>query len=113
MNDEPTSTLSHLECTACGRRHDADRPERLCVACGKVLFARYDLERAKRTLTRDALALRARGMWRWREIMPVRDARNIVSLGEGDTPLLSAPRLAPGVLVKDAGLSPTGSFKAR
>jgi threonine synthase len=113
MADEPSSTLSHLECTACGKRHDADRPARLCSACGRVLFARYDLERARRTLTPDAVARRPRGMWRWREIMPVRDARHIVSLGEGDTPLLSAPRLGPGILVKEEGLSPTGSFKAR
>jgi threonine synthase len=111
--DESSSALSHLECTACGKRHDADQPMRLCPACGGVFFARYDLERARRTLTHEALARRPRGMWRWREIMPVRDRRHIVSLGEGDTPLLAAPRLGPGVLVKDEGLSPTGSFKAR
>jgi threonine synthase len=113
MNDEPTSALSHLECTACGARHDADRPARLCTQCGKVLFARYDLDRARRTLTKESVAARARGMWRWREIMPVRDPRHIVSLGEGDTPLLPAPRLGKGVFIKDEGLSPTGSFKAR
>jgi threonine synthase len=113
MNDDPTSALSHLECTACGTSHDADRPQRLCARCGKVLFARYDLTRAARTLTKDALARRPRGMWRWREIMPVRDARHIVSLGEGDTPLVPAPRLGPAVLIKEEGLSPTGSFKAR
>jgi threonine synthase len=113
MNELPTSALSHLECTACGARHDADRPARLCTRCSKVLFARYDLERAARTLTKESVAARARGMWRWRELMPVRAARHIVTLGEGDTPLLAAPRLGPGVFVKDEGLSPTGSFKAR
>jgi threonine synthase len=111
--NEPSSALSHLECTGCGARFDADRLENLCTACGRVLYARYDLERARRTLTREALAARGRGMWRWREIMPVRDAENIVSLGEGDTPLLPARRLGEGLFVKDEGLSPTGSFKAR
>jgi len=111
--NEPKSALSHLECTACGRKHDADRLLRLCPDCGKVLYARYDLAAARRTLTKEALALRPRGMWRWREIMPVRDPANIVSLGEGDTPLLRAPRLGKNVFVKEEGLCPTGSFKAR
>ena len=111
--NEPSSALSHLECTGCGAQFDADRLENLCTACGRVLYARYDLEQARRTLTREALGARGRGMWRWREIMPVRDARHIVSLGEGDTPLLPVPRLGEGILVKDEGLSPTGSFKAR
>ncbi|HXX68049.1 MAG TPA: threonine synthase, partial [Polyangiaceae bacterium] len=112
------STLHHLECTACSAKHEADRLQTLCGSCGKVLFARYDLERARRTLTREALERRPRGMWRWREIMPVRDARFIVSLGEGDTPLLPAPRLGEELglsrlFVKDESLCPTGSFKAR
>jgi threonine synthase len=111
--NEPSSALSHLECTGCGARFDADRLEKLCTACGRVLYARYDLEKARRTLTREALGARGRGMWRWREIMPVRDARHIVSLGEGDTPLLPVRRLGEGIFVKDEGLSPTGSFKAR
>jgi threonine synthase len=110
---DPTSALSHLVCTACGARHDADKPARLCTACGKVLFAQYDLERARRTLTKEAVAVRPRGMWRWTELMPVRDPRHVVSLGEGDTPLLAARRLGEGVFIKDEGLSPTGSFKAR
>jgi threonine synthase len=112
------SCLSHLECTGCHATHDADRLATLCTACKKVLYARYDLERARRTMTRESLASRPRGMWRWREIMPVRDARNIVSLGEGDTPLLEARRLGEGLgftrlLIKEEGMCPTGSFKAR
>ena len=112
------SALTHLECTACGKTHDADALATLCTACGKVLYARYDLERAKKTLTRESVTVRARGMWRWREIMPVRDAKNIVTLGEGDTPLLPAPRLGATagmtrLLIKEEGVCPTGSFKAR
>src|SRR5262249_33766749 len=115
---EPSSALTHLQCTACGHEHDADRLQTLCPDCGKVLFARYDLGRAAPTLTRQAVAARRRGMWRWRELLPVRDARNVVSLGEGDTPLLPAPRLGAlaglkRLLVKDEGTNPTGSFKAR
>ncbi len=114
----PGSTLTHLECSACGRQHEADRLQNLCPDCGKVLFARYDLQRAARTLTRDSVAARPRGMWRWRELLPVRDARHIVSLGEGDSPLLPVPRLGARaglkrLLLKDEGTNPTGSFKAR
>ena len=115
---ESRSALTHLQCSACGREHDADRLQTLCPDCGKVLFARYDLARAARTLTRETVAARPRGMWRWRELLPVRDAQNIISLGEGDTPLLPAPRLGARaglkrLLLKDEGTNPTGSFKAR
>jgi threonine synthase len=114
----PPSTLSHLECTGCGRVLEADRIHTLCPSCRKVLYARYDLERAARTLSREAVAARPRGMWRWREILPVREDRFIISLGEGGTPLLSAPRLAAefgcgSLFIKDEGVNPTGSFKAR
>jgi threonine synthase len=83
-----------------------------------VLFARYDLEQARRTLRPEDLARRPRGMWRWRELLPVRDSRHIVTLGEGDTPLLPARRLGAAfgctaLFVKDEGLNPTGTFKAR
>ena len=115
---ETGSALTHLECSACGRKHDADRLQNLCPDCGKVLLARYDLPRAARTLSREVVAARPRGMWRWRELLPVRDARNVVSLGEGDSPLLPAPRLGAlaglkRLLLKDEGSNPTGSFKAR
>ena len=114
----PTSTLSHLECTACGRRHDAERLQTLCPDCGKVLYARYDLERAQKTLTRASVASRPRGMWRWRELMPVRDEKHVMTLGEGDTPLLPARRLGAEfgcrhLYIKEEGVNPTGSFKAR
>ena len=112
------STLSHLECTWCGQTYDADQVYKTCPACGKVLYARYNLAEAARTLTKEALVGREPTMWRYREILPVKSQANIVSLGEGFTPLLSTPRLAQKVglkklLVKDEGQNPTGSFKAR
>ena len=112
------SFLSHLECTACGRTHDADQLHGLCPDCGKVLYARYDLERAGAVLTKDALRGRRADMWRYHEVMPVRDPAHVVSLGEGFTPMLDAPHLASryglkSVTLKDEGLNPTGSFKAR
>ena len=114
----PSSALSHLECTNCGLSCDAERIQTLCPQCKKVLYARYDLKIVGRTLTRESVSRRPRGMWRWRELMPVRDPRFIVTLGEGDTPLLPAPRLGARVgckrlLIKDEGMNPTGSFKAR
>src|SRR3989454_5938143 len=110
--------LDHLECTRCGARYDSGELHNLCPSCGKVLFARYDLERVREEVSRDALAERDPTMWRYREVMPVLDPRNIVTLGEGMTPLV--PLEAVGrklglrhVFVKDEGLNPTGSFKAR
>ena len=118
MDRDTGSTLTHLQCSACGRQHDADRLQTLCPDCGKVLYARYDLDKAARTLTREAVAARPRGMWRWRELLPVRDTRHVVSLGEGDSPLLPVPQLGARagmkrLLLKDEGGNPTGSFKAR
>jgi len=112
------SHLTHLECTACGETYPADRLMTTCPACGKVLFARYDLEAAAKTLTREALASRPWNLWRYAEIMPVQDARHALTLGEGGTPLLPASRLGKALgynrlLVKDDGQNPTGSFKAR
>jgi threonine synthase len=113
----PKSALTHLECTYTGQTVDADRPVRLSPA-GKVLFARYDLEAAGRTLTKHSLRDRAANMWRYAEVLPVRDGANVVTLGEGFTPILEAHRLGravgiPRLLIKDEGLNPTGSFKAR
>jgi len=112
------SYLSHLECTYCGEAYSADELHTTCPKCGKVLFARYDLKTARAQLNREALARRRRGMWRWFEIMPVRDPACVVTLGEGDTPLLPAGRLGEALgsdklWIKDEGLNPTGSFKAR
>jgi threonine synthase len=114
----PFSYLTHLECTACAARFDPDQLLGLCPRCGKVLFARYDLEGVARTLSRDALRGRRVDMWRYHEVLPVRDPANVLSLGEGMTPMFEAPRLAQryGVgtlLLKDEGKNPTGTFKAR
>ena len=67
------SYMTHLECTACGRTMEADQPVRTCPACGKVLYARYDLDAAKGSMTREALASRAPDMWRYFEVLPIRD----------------------------------------
>jgi len=112
------SYLSHLECSACGAAWPADELQTLCRRCGKVLLARYDLEAARGALDRESFERRQQGMWRWQELLPVRDEANVVALGEGGTPLLRARRLeerlgAREVWIKEEGLNPTGSFKAR
>ena len=112
------SYLTHLECTNCGATQSADRLIRLCPECAKVLYARYDLDAARRESDRDALPGRRSDMWRYFETMPVLDEANIVSLGEGMTPILDAPRLAEAigasnVVIKDEGQNPTGTFKSR
>ncbi|MFL5759193.1 MAG: threonine synthase [Thermomicrobiales bacterium] len=113
-----TSALTHLECSSCGRRDDADVLATVCPACGKVLFARYDLATAATTLTKAALAERPWNLWRYHELLPVRDPLHRITLGEGGTPLLETPALGCAfglkrLLVKDEGRNPTGSFKAR
>jgi threonine synthase len=114
----PKSYLTHLECSNCGATFTAEELHTTCPACGKVLFARYDLDAARREVTREAVAARGGSMWRWLELMPVRDEANVVTLGEGGTPLLPARGIEQGlgarqVFVKEEGLNPTGSFKAR
>ena len=111
------STLSHLECSRTGRRYDADVVQGVSDA-GVPLLARYDIERAGRTLTREALAARPATLWRYHEMLPVRDPRHIVTLGEGMTPLLPLARYGarigvPKLVMKDEGLIPTATFKAR
>ena len=112
------SYLTHLECSNCGAICPADRLQTVCPACGKVLFARYDLDAAAAAMTPAALAGRPWDLWRYFEILPVRDPANALTLGEAGTPLLRAPTLGRAIgldrlLVKDEGLNPTGSFKAR
>lgn len=113
-----SGTLTHLECSFCGETQPADQLITTCPSCGKVLVARYDLDAASRTMTPEAIRERAWDMWRYAEILPVLDPVNRVSLGEGATPLLDAPRLGDEIglnrlSVKDEGQNPTGSFKAR
>src|SRR5438270_668139 len=110
--------VTHLECAACGRRHEARRLHNLCVECGKPLLVRYDLEQAGKSLTKESLRTRRADLWRYREVLPVERDENIVSLGEGWTPILPAPRLAAQVglkklFIKGEGQNPTQSCKAR
>jgi threonine synthase len=114
--DRP-SFVTHLECSYTGERYPADEIHNLSRA-GKPLLVRYDLPGVKKALTRDALAKRPMDLWRYRELLPVRDKANIVSLGEAVTPLVELPKLAAtmkagALIVKDEGRLPTGSFKAR
>src|SRR5437763_3388968 len=115
------SHLRSLECTACGREFDAGAAHGVCPACGKVLFARYDLAELKNALVPEEFRGRSWDMWRYRELLPVRDEANVVTLGEGMTPLLRVSERVSGALgfhggrlsIKDEGKNPTGSFKAR
>ena len=111
------SALSHLVCSRTGERFDADVVQGVS-AVGMPLLARYDLERVAATVTRDEIASRPPTLWRYREVLPVRDSANVVSMGEGMTPLLPLPNYGaaigvPNLLMKDEGLIPTGTFKAR
>src|SRR5438067_9888927 len=110
--------VTHLECAACGLKHEAQRLHNLCRACGKPLLVRYDLERAAVSLTKENLVGRRSDLWRYREVLPVEHDENIVALGEGFTPLLHAERLGAQLgfeqlYIKDEGQNPTQSFKAR
>jgi threonine synthase len=106
-----------LECTATGERHESEQLQRLSPA-GKPFFARYDLEALKGRFTPEVVRDRDPDLWRYAEVLPVRDPEHRITLGEGFTPLLDTPRLArrigsSRVWVKDEGQNPTGSFKAR
>ncbi|SCL59519.1 threonine synthase [Micromonospora chersina] len=109
--------LTHLECPRCDQRHPADKLQNLC-ACGSPLLARYDLAAVAASVTPEQFGLRPADLWRYRELLPVADPRFVTTLGEGWTPLLRAPAYGqeigiPDLIVKDEGLTPTGSFKAR
>jgi threonine synthase len=117
LTTERPTFVTHLECSATGERYQADQVHNLSKA-GKPLLVRYDLPAVRKALTKDALAQRPADLWRYRELLPVRKTKDIVSLGEAMTPLLPLPRLARQlgggeILVKDEGRLPTGSFKAR
>ena len=111
--------VTHLECALCGLRHEAGVVQNLCIECGKPLLVRYDLDKAAKSLTKDSLKTRESNLWRYREVLPVADQDNIVSLGEGWTPLFKVDRLAASLpvklnlFIKDEGQNPTQSFKAR
>ncbi len=112
------SQITHLECSLSGETADHKYPHRLNPENGKPYLARYDLGKAAETLTKDSLFDRESNMWRYREVMPVVEPANIVTLGEGYTPLHAAKRLGKhlgmkSLMIKDEGVNPTGSFKAR
>jgi threonine synthase len=103
------SRLTHLECTRCGEQYPADRPQTICPKDGGILYARYDLASIKKSFSPASLLPLAPTMWRYDAVLPEAAP---VSLGEGFTPMLRS-REYPSVFIKDEGLNPTGSFKAR
>ena len=114
------SYLSHLECSLCHDEYDADQLHNVSTCCLRPLLARYHLADVARDLSPFEFAQREATMWRYHELLPVREEQYALTLGEGMTPLLMAPRLAPQgledearILIKDEGQNPTGSFKAR
>jgi threonine synthase len=113
-----TTFFTHLRCSACQKRYDPRALQTVCTDCNKTLLAEYDLAAARSALSREMFAGRPGTLWRYRELLPVFDDRNIVTLGEGWTPVLAARRLGealniPHLFIKEEGYNPTGSFKAR
>ena len=110
--------VKNLECSSCHREYEARRVHNVCTECGKPIFVRYDLKRISKFLTRQALYARRADLWRYREVLPVRREDNIVTLGEGWTPLHHAKHLGETLgmgelYIKDESVNPTQSFKAR
>ncbi len=110
--------LTHLECTLCGARYSHRELQSLCPTCARPLYARYDLEAVRAAVSKPDLSGREASLWRYRELLPAGENAERISLGEGWTPLLPAPRLGArlglgDLRVKDEGQMPTGSFKAR
>jgi len=111
--------LTHLECAACGKRHDWQRLQNLCAACGKPLFAVYDLKAVQKLdcLKQSSLQQVQKSLWQWRELLPLPPDVEPISLGEGGTPLLRAKKFGGEVdvdlWIKDESVNPTQSFKAR
>jgi len=112
------SYLTHLECAVCGKRLNADVPQNNHCGDGGLLFARYDLARASRESARDKIRNGPASLWRYAPLLPVQRSQDAVTLGEGWTPMLRAPRLAAvlglsELRVKDEGRNPSGTFKDR
>ncbi|WP_077328909.1 threonine synthase [Virgibacillus siamensis] len=111
------SFVSNLYCPKCGNTYETGKKHQLCT-CGSPLLVEYDLEKVKNNLTRDEIKTREPTLWRYHELLPVEDESNIVTVGEGMTPLVSLHKVGKDMLLdnlymKDEGLIPTGSFKAR
>ncbi len=118
LYSQKMSALAGLRCPECGRAHAADRLQSVCQACDSPLLAAYDLDRVRDTVSPADLACRPPGIWRWAELLPVCSPAFRLTLGEGDTPLLPTDRIGARLglgwlRVKDEGLNPTGTFKAR
>ena len=113
----PRSYFSHLECPVCGQHYSGREPTNVCT-CGRPLLARYDLASVQRYVRRGDAMRRRRDLWRYRELLPVLDETNVITLGEGGTPLLPLHRLGSQLglrhlYLKEEGYNPTGTFKAR
>jgi threonine synthase len=113
-----SSFATHLECARCSQFFEVNTLQQVCPKDGGPLLVRYDLRRVHDAVEPDDMRARPQTLWRYRELLPVEDDANIVTLGENNTPLLDAPRLGKALgldvlLIKDEGLLPTGTFKAR
>lgn len=118
LNSESFSFVVELECSGCGRKYSCDELHTFCPECKSPLLTRYDLKSVRERVGRAEIKNRRAGMWRWHELLPVRDPAHVVFLGEGDTALLRLHNLgkelhASNLYVKDESTNPTGSFKAR
>lgn len=112
------SFVSHLECSACKKKYESEEVQGLCKECGKPLLVRYDLEKVAKSLKKESLKEREASLWRYFELLPVREKENIVSLGEGMTPIIKLKTAGRQIglselYLKDEGVIPTGTFKAR
>lgn len=113
------SSITHLACSSCGKEYNSNELQGYATCCNKPLVAKYHLdEELSVNFFHDLKLDRPSTMWRYKEVLPVLDEKNIVSLGEGMTPILSLERLRneydlPNLLLKDESNNPTGSFKAR
>ncbi|MGY8642563.1 MAG: threonine synthase [Verrucomicrobiales bacterium] len=109
--------VSHLECPKCSTSYASEEVQHLCT-CGSPLLVKYDLDKVRENMTKEMVAGRAPDLWRYRELLPVVDEENIVTMGEGMTPLLKLDRLGAEIgmtnlFLKDEGIIPSGTFKAR
>jgi threonine synthase len=112
------SYLADLQCSGCGNMYSTAEVHTYCPDCQSPLLANYDLNAARQHVDRDEIHRRLKGMWRWHELLPIYETQNMVTLGEGDTALLSLPRVGKSLglsnlFVKEESSNPTGSFKAR
>src|SRR5271155_639335 len=102
-------SILHFECSKCGEKLDASRPQTLCTKCAGVLYVRYDMDALRKSATRDSINKDVKSMWRYANVLPNVEP---VTLGEGMTPMLPSRKLK-NVWIKDEGVNPTGAFKAR